>query len=584
MDVQLYVYDLTRGMARNMSRQLLGIQIDAVYHTSLVFNGIEYFFGAGVQTTYPGTTHHGQPMEVISLGTTHLPMETILEYLESLKEIYTAESYDLFAHNCNNFSNDFAMFLVGRGIPDHITSLPKRVLDTPFGQMLKPQLDQGMRAVTQAPVQPPRQSSSHANGHGSPRMAGPTASHQSSGYASGRLQEGNVINITSLDDLEKHLKAADGGASTVFFTSSTCAPCKIAYPMFDQLAAEYPKAVFIKVDTNAARDVAAKYQIRATPTFMTFSKGSKADEWQGADPSLLKSNVERLIQQVWPPHPHTQLKVPTLQFGSLQPIMYSRVPPLDKLMTKLGDAAKGGEISALRTFVQKRNEDAREAPLPDLGIVGQAFQGKILQLPVESRFAAVDLLRCAVVDLRVSGFFAEEQQHRTVSALVDHVNGLETCPHNLRLVTLHLACNVFSSKLFVKELMQASDPLTAQLVQLITTSLLDASHPTARVAAASLAFNLASANYRIRREESREGLEESVQVELAASLVETLSSEDSADAAKALLLALGYFLYCAPQGGEVLDLMQALDAKAAVGTVKGQDALRKEVVSLLQAS
>jgi hypothetical protein len=30
-------------------------------------------------------------MEVIELGRTALPMEVILEYLESLKEIYTAE-------------------------------------------------------------------------------------------------------------------------------------------------------------------------------------------------------------------------------------------------------------------------------------------------------------------------------------------------------------------------------------------------------------------------------------------------------------------------------------------------------------
>ncbi|KAI7178759.1 hypothetical protein KC316_g9592, partial [Hortaea werneckii] len=63
MEVQLYVYDLTHGMARQMSQQLLGFKIDAVYHTSLVFNGIEYFFGAGVQTCYAGTTHHGRPME-----------------------------------------------------------------------------------------------------------------------------------------------------------------------------------------------------------------------------------------------------------------------------------------------------------------------------------------------------------------------------------------------------------------------------------------------------------------------------------------------------------------------------------------
>jgi hypothetical protein len=42
-----------------MSRQFLGIQIDAVYHTAIVFGGVEYLFGQGVQTCIPGTTHHG---------------------------------------------------------------------------------------------------------------------------------------------------------------------------------------------------------------------------------------------------------------------------------------------------------------------------------------------------------------------------------------------------------------------------------------------------------------------------------------------------------------------------------------------
>ena len=74
-----------------MSAAFLGTQIDAVYHTSLVFGGIEYFFGAGIQTSYPGSTHHGQPMEVIPMGRTELELEIILEYLESLKLIFTAE-------------------------------------------------------------------------------------------------------------------------------------------------------------------------------------------------------------------------------------------------------------------------------------------------------------------------------------------------------------------------------------------------------------------------------------------------------------------------------------------------------------
>ena len=74
-----------------MSGQLLGIQIDAVYHTALVFGGVEYFFGAGVQTSYPGGTHHGRPMEIIPLGQSQLSLEIVLEYLESLKAIYTME-------------------------------------------------------------------------------------------------------------------------------------------------------------------------------------------------------------------------------------------------------------------------------------------------------------------------------------------------------------------------------------------------------------------------------------------------------------------------------------------------------------
>lgn len=81
-------------MARSLSQQFLGTQIDAVYHTSIVIESIEYYFGQGVQTCQAGTTHHGRPMEIVKLGVTQLPIEIILEYLESLKEIYTAEVWD----------------------------------------------------------------------------------------------------------------------------------------------------------------------------------------------------------------------------------------------------------------------------------------------------------------------------------------------------------------------------------------------------------------------------------------------------------------------------------------------------------
>jgi hypothetical protein len=91
MLVELYVYDLSKGLARQMSAALTGIQIDAVYHTAIVMGGVEYTYDAGIRTVRPGATPLGRPMQIIRLGETHLPEDTILEYLDSLREIYTAE-------------------------------------------------------------------------------------------------------------------------------------------------------------------------------------------------------------------------------------------------------------------------------------------------------------------------------------------------------------------------------------------------------------------------------------------------------------------------------------------------------------
>lgn len=91
MNVQLFVYDLSRGLARNMSAAFLGVQIEAIYHTAIVMEGIEYLYDGGIKTARPGMTHLGKPMRIVELGKTELPMEVIIDYLESLKEIYTAQ-------------------------------------------------------------------------------------------------------------------------------------------------------------------------------------------------------------------------------------------------------------------------------------------------------------------------------------------------------------------------------------------------------------------------------------------------------------------------------------------------------------
>ncbi|XP_062234633.1 desumoylating isopeptidase 1-like [Platichthys flesus] len=141
--VKLYVYDLSRGMARQLSAAMLGKHLDGIWHTAVVVHGKEFFFvGEGINSCSPGDTPLGGPDCVVDLGLTEVPLEIFMEYLTSLAEsTYSSDKYNLLEHNCNTFSNEVAQFLTGKKIPSYITDLPSEVLSTPFGQALRPLLD-----------------------------------------------------------------------------------------------------------------------------------------------------------------------------------------------------------------------------------------------------------------------------------------------------------------------------------------------------------------------------------------------------------------------------------------------------------
>ncbi|EAT76626.2 hypothetical protein SNOG_16047 [Parastagonospora nodorum SN15] len=590
-----------------MSRQFLGIQIDAVYHTSIVLDNIEYYFGQGVQTCRAGATHHGQPMEKIKLGRTDLPIEIILEYLESLKEVYTPESYDLFAHNCNNFSNDFAMFLVGKGIPEHITSLPETVLNTPFGQMLRPQIDAAMRPITQAPTPQPAAPSrpQTTNGNTSNGMAQANAQRAINGPLAAAT--GRVNNVTGIRDVDRLLELAKDRCAIIFFTSSTCAPCKLVYQPFDDLAAEAgPKCVFIKIDfSHADNTINNRYpNVRATPTFITYVRGEKRDEWSGADPRQLRSNVDMLLNAAFPPHPHLASSTPLLLRQSQRPIAFTKVPALEKIVAKMGDAGKHPAVSSIVSYIDARERSgAIEAPLTKLPQFAEFLRNQYFPtFPPEILFTAYDLLRISLTDARVAGFFAEEHKGATgtpatIHHLLTHVDSLgASAPYPLRLTTLHVACNLFSSSLFIPHVL--STPLSSSLVSILTTALLDEKYPALKVSALSLAMNIASSNHKIRMKKhtanatpvlpSESELPESEQVELLASLLETLGTEEKwSDNKKMALICTGWLVYGADMDGELKDLWKVMDAAGTVGSIQPTTAedrlLVKEVKGLLEA-
>jgi len=140
--VVVYVYDLSHGMASTYAPMFLGIDLDAIYHTSVVVYGKEYYIDQGIQTcAYPGNTKYGMPIDVIDMGDSFIGEEVFSDFISDLKnhekQKYQAENYDLWNNNCNHFTDVCVEFLTGQNLDDSILKLPETVLNTPNGQLLK---------------------------------------------------------------------------------------------------------------------------------------------------------------------------------------------------------------------------------------------------------------------------------------------------------------------------------------------------------------------------------------------------------------------------------------------------------------
>ena len=154
--VEVYIYDLSRGMARPFGPSLGLPGLEGVWHTAIVVHGWEIFFGtSGIEHCIPGTTKLGQPQEKRNLGNTSIDMSSLTAYLRqigqteyvdvktndhdfiTLKTIlilhcrFHGTRYDLFKHNCNNFSSTLTKFLGVQDIPSNILALPNYVLSSP---------------------------------------------------------------------------------------------------------------------------------------------------------------------------------------------------------------------------------------------------------------------------------------------------------------------------------------------------------------------------------------------------------------------------------------------------------------------
>lgn len=58
------------------------LQIDGIWHSSIVVGGEEYYFGFGINVSLPGQSPFGQPTQVIDLGCVHALLDVCLVALQ----------------------------------------------------------------------------------------------------------------------------------------------------------------------------------------------------------------------------------------------------------------------------------------------------------------------------------------------------------------------------------------------------------------------------------------------------------------------------------------------------------------------
>jgi len=231
--------------------------------------------------------------------------------------------------------------------------------------------------------------------------------------------------------------------SVAFFTSATCGPCKMIEPHYRSLSKSRTNIKFILVDIGKNYALGQAHGITATPTFKTFLNGQQFAEWKGANKSALDDNLSRLIEAARPPLP------PNLRgHYSQSPILFPRSPPMEKVLSQLPDNIfPKPMLQSISTFLGKK-EDTHVLVPP---LSNWAEIQRKLDYDLENAWMVVDLLRAAMSDKRVSGWFAIDGLS-TIEHIVKRVHARDEKEWQLRVVTVQLVHPLYYRLIIDREL------------------------------------------------------------------------------------------------------------------------------------
>lgn len=118
-------------------------------------------------------------------------------------------------------------------------------------------------------------------------------SHPVCGKCKTRLLNGQPL--AASDAAFQRLVDRNGLPLVLDFWASWCGPCQQFAPTFQASAADFAtRARFIKIDTQACPQTAARFQIRSIPTLMIVSNGKEITRLSGALP---KAQFDQWLEQ-----------------------------------------------------------------------------------------------------------------------------------------------------------------------------------------------------------------------------------------------------------------------------------------------
>eukprot|EP00742_Colponemidia_sp_Colp-10_P001980 GILJ01002114.1.p1 GENE.GILJ01002114.1~~GILJ01002114.1.p1 ORF type:complete len:601 (+),score=89.02 GILJ01002114.1:57-1859(+) len=597
--VVVHLYDLSNGMARQFSRQLIGKEIAGIWHTGVVVYGKEFYFGGGICEDPPSRTPYGTPVEEISIGTTEIPEEVFYDFLREISPRFTAATYHLLEHNCNNFSDEVCQFLTGHPVPGHITGLPTEVMDTPFGAMIRPFVDSMMSGIQQqshplfAQSMQPAAPTFRPSVAAPPATAAPSATPSAAPFpnpwaagaaasAAAPASGGLVTNLATADELARFISS--NMAAVVDFWSPTCGPCIRIKPTYQQWAAEYQSrgVAFAAVDTSTST---AASNIRAVPTFRFFFNGKQIDEIVGADQTGIKNSIDRLVQQRVNTHRHQLLALSQLRPNFQTPVLFEtyNAEPIFKKLRAFGqarnclDADYDAMLTDLSAFFANHPATSKPKGFPEHALA--AIDRLADTLPLEELFPVLDIMRIAVLYPVGNQYYSQGTNVSTVlrkCMLTD--NAATVTPKAVQMLTLRLLTNMFAHETGI--LLVSSASLVNDVIEASIRGLRSEDKST-RFAASTLLYNLRV--YATNKQ--MEAMDSELAMNALVAMSSALEQEADEETVYGELMCLARWVYCADslvEIGKTLDCLPVADKWKQTATTQKVKNIAGELSQLLQ--